>query len=123
MSRVEERLFAGAVLMKTMDQDAPMGCFWTFQDGLSARADICEKMLADGFLVQQDEGLFPGTGQLYRLAPYEGDFEQFIAERFGPDWHVCDRITPTLKKTHKTLIRRQEYVAARREYDARRRAA
>lgn len=123
MTRVEERLFRGAALMKTIDADAALGCVWCFDDGESARADICERLVSEGLLVSVDEGLFPGMGQTYRLAPYRGSLSDFITERFGPDWAVCNRRTRKLQEQHATLVLRSEYAAAKREFDARARRA
>lgn len=123
MSRVEDRLFSGATLLKTMDQDSATGAAWSFPDGETARADVCERLLTEGLLVGADAGLFPGMEQQYRLKPYSGSFEDFAAERFGQGYFVCNRRTKKLAEQYSKLVLRSEYAEAKREFDARRAAA
>lgn len=123
MSRVEDRLYAGATLMKTMDQNAVSGAAWSFSDGEPANAGVCERLLGGGILMSVEDGLFPGMGQQFRLKPYEGDFDAFAADRFGAGFVVCNRRTRKLQEQHSKLVLRSEVAAARREFDARRRAA
>lgn len=66
---VERRLKEGARIMKTATRDAATGVIWTFADtGKTARADICERLVADGVLAPLNDGLFPGESQTWGLA-------------------------------------------------------
>lgn len=66
---IERRLLAGATVMKTSSEDAPLGCFWTFTDtGRAARADIIEKLIAAGRLKPRGDGLFADDGQTWAYA-------------------------------------------------------
>ncbi|MGH6977801.1 MAG: hypothetical protein ACRED4_00675 [Brevundimonas sp.] len=122
-AQIEARLFSGAKLIKTMDQDAATGATWAFDDGRTARADLCHKMLEDGVIEPEADGLFPGLGQTYRLAPYPAPLEVFVSERCGPDWVVAKRRTAKLKEQHQTVILPREFAAAEREWAARHRLA
>lgn len=123
MTRAEQRLYAGATLMKTMDRDSVTGCSWAFTDGETARIDVVERLNARGLLVETDGGLFPGMGQSYRLAPYDGDFGEFTTERFGPNWCVCKRKSKKLAEQYTTLILGAEYAEAVKKFDARKKMA
>lgn len=122
-AQIEARLFSGARLIKTMDQDAATGATWAFEDGRPARADLCQKMADDGVIAPGEDGLFPGLGQTYRLAPYPKPLEVFVSERCGPDWIVAKRRTAKLKEEHRTVILPREFAAAEREWTARHRIA
>lgn len=66
---VEQRLMAGATILKTTDPDAPRGAFWTFLDtGRAARADIVEKLIAAGKLKPRGDGLFNEDAQTWGFA-------------------------------------------------------
>jgi hypothetical protein len=72
-TQVELRLMAGATILKTTNQDAPRGAFWTFLDtGRAARADIVEKLIEAGKLKPRNDGLFGGDGQTWALSKLEG---------------------------------------------------
>jgi hypothetical protein len=66
---VEQRLMAGAEILKTTTADADRGVFWTFTDtGRSARGDIVERLIAAGKLLPAGDGLFAGESQTWRYA-------------------------------------------------------
>lgn len=66
---VELRLMAGAKILKTMSDQAPLGRFYVFSDtGRSARADIVERLIAAGKLKPQGDGLFGDDAQTWALA-------------------------------------------------------
>lgn len=121
--QIEARLFSGSRLIKTMDQDAATGATWAFEDGRSARADLCQKLLDEGVIRAEEDGLFPGAGQTFSLAPYPGALSDFVSERIGPDWTIAKRRTAKLKEQHRTVILPREYAAAEREWSARHRIA
>lgn len=121
--QIESRLFSGRTLIKTMDADAASGASWAFDDGRTARADLCEKMLAQGIIEPLNDGLFPGASQTYSLAPYTGDIADFIVDRIGPDWVVAKRRTKKLLEQYATIVLPREYAAAEREWKARHRVA
>ena len=121
--QIESRLFDGGRLIKTMDADAAKGVAWAFEDGRMARADVCQKMLEDGVIAPEEDGLFPGHGQTFRLAPYPRPLEDFVSERCGPDWVVAKRRSAKLKAAHRTVILPREFAVAQREWAARNRVA
>lgn len=123
VAQIESRLFAGARLIKTMDQDAATGATWAFDDGRPARADWCRKLLDDGVIRPEQDGLFPEASQTFSLAPYPAPLDAFVAEKIGPDWVVAKRRTAKLKEQHATIILPREFAAAEREWTARHRLA
>lgn len=65
---VEQRLKAGASILRTITQDAPTGAFWIFSDnGKVARADVCQRLLSAGKLAPRGDGLF-GDSQTFGWA-------------------------------------------------------
>lgn len=122
-AQIEARLYAGGRLIKTMSDGAASGAYWHFEDGRTAWADTCEKMLALGVIVPMNDGLFPDSSQTFQLAPYPGQLGEFVAERIGPDWVVAKRKTKKLLEQYQTVIRPAEYAAAEREWAARHRIA
>lgn len=121
--QIEARLFSGSRLIKTMDQDAATGATWAFEDGRAARADLCQKLFDEGVIRAEEDGLFPGVGQTFSLAPYPGALKDFVSERLGPDWTVAKRRTAKLKEQHRTVVLPREFAAAEREWTARHRIA
>lgn len=117
--QIEARLYAGARLIKTMSDEAASGAFWHFEDGRTARAETCEKMLSEGIIRPMDDGLFPDSSQTYRLAPYPGELADFVSERIGPDWTVAKRRTKKLLEQYRTVILPADFAAAEREWTAR----
>jgi hypothetical protein len=66
---VEQRLMAGALVLKTCSEDAPRGAFYVFTDnGRSARADIIEKLISAGKLRPRGDGLFGDDAQTWGYA-------------------------------------------------------
>lgn len=66
---VELRLIAGAKILKTSCEDAPLGCFYVFADtGRTARADIVHRLIKAGKLQPQGDGLFGDDSQTWALA-------------------------------------------------------
>lgn len=123
VTRVETRLYRGDLIMKTMDSDSATGALWSFADGETARADICERLIQGGVLQPAGDGLFPGMSQQYGLKPYAAPLETFITERFGADWTIVNRRTAKAREAHAVLILRREYAEAEREWSARSKAA
>jgi hypothetical protein len=68
LTQTERRLRRGALVLKTSDEAAEHGAFWTWLDtGHLADGRVCAKLERCGLLVAPD-GLFGGTqGQTYRL--------------------------------------------------------
>lgn len=65
---VERRLMEGAAVIKTNDQRADFGAFYTFADtGRTARFDIVQRLIEAGKLKPEGDGLF-GESQTWRLA-------------------------------------------------------
>lgn len=118
-AQIEARLFDGRALIKTMDQESATGAVWCFDDGRTARANLCEKLLSDGVLRALSDGLFADTAQTFALAPYAGSLEQFITERHGPNWTVAKRTTKKLREEYQTIILPREFAASKREWEAR----
>ncbi len=119
VAQIESRLFAGARLIKTMDQDAASGATWAFDDGRPARADWCRKLLEEGVIRPDNDGLFPEASQTFSLAPYPAPLAEFVSEKIGPDWVVAKRRTAKLKEQYRTIVLPREFAAAEREWTAR----
>lgn len=118
-AQIEACLYAGGRLIKTMSDDAASGAFWTFEDGRTARAETCEKMLADGIIRPLDDGLFPDSSQTFRLAPYPGELDELVALRHGANWTVAKRRTKKLLQQYATVVHPGDYEATCREWAAR----
>lgn len=68
-TQVEQRLESGAMVIKTVNRDAPTGAFWTFSDtGRAARADIVQRLMKAGRLKPIGDGLFADDSQTWGLA-------------------------------------------------------
>lgn len=68
-TQVEMRLESGALVIKTVNHDAPCGAFWTFSDtGRAARADVVQRLMAAGKLRPKGDGLFAEDSQTWGLA-------------------------------------------------------
>lgn len=68
-TQVEVRLESGALVIKTVNPDAPCGATWTFSDtGRAARADIVQKLMTAGRLRPMGDGLFGDDAQTWGLA-------------------------------------------------------
>lgn len=68
-SAVELRLRDGAVILKTPDQEARGGAYYTFADtGRVARADVIERLIAAGKLKPRHDGLFAECSQTWAFA-------------------------------------------------------
>lgn len=117
--QIEARLYAGARLIKTMSDEAASGAYWHFEDGKVARAETCQQMLDDGVIRPMDDGLFPGTSQTFRLAPYPGELDALVTERCGANWVLAKRRTKKLLEQYATIVRPNEYAAVKREWEAR----
>lgn len=65
---VEQHMERGALLLKTMTGDPAQPVRWTFSNIRgAARADVVERLLADGKLKPLNDGLFDDS-QTYGLA-------------------------------------------------------
>jgi hypothetical protein len=65
---VEQRLEAGACLLKTMTGNPSDPVRWTFSNSNGcARADVVERLIADGRVKPMNDGLFEDS-QSYALA-------------------------------------------------------
>lgn len=119
LAQIEARLFEGQRLIKTMDCDAATGTTWSFEDGRTARADLCERLVVAGVIQPMADGLFDDIAQTWTLAPYDADLGRLVTERHGPGWAVVKRRTKKLREQHETLILPGEYAATEREWKAR----